>query len=86
MHCPAAELNLIQRDGGGTTAQLSVSEQDASSSQILQRAGSKDVILHPNLPPQCIGQWWLLVSVPPWPLLTISEESSEGRKAVRGTA
>lgn len=57
MHCPAAELNLIQPDGGGTTAQLSVSEQGASSSQILQRAGSKDVILHPNLPPQCIGQW-----------------------------
>lgn len=41
MHCPAAGLNLIQSDGGGTVAQLSASEQEASSCQILQRAGSK---------------------------------------------
>lgn len=82
MHCPAAGLNLIQPDGGGT--KLRASEQEASSCQILQRAGSKALILHQNLPPQCPGQWWLLVSAPPWPLFTISEESSEGTKAAEG--
>lgn len=46
----------------------------------------KALILHQNLPPQCTGQWWLLVSVTAWPLSTISEESSEQRKAVRGAS
>lgn len=52
MHCPAAGLNLIQRDGGGTVAQLSAPEHEASSCQILQRADPAQ-----NLPPQSTGQW-----------------------------
>lgn len=79
MHCPAAELNLIQRDGGGT-AQCSHGRMHPlakSCRGLAQKLSSCTKISHPNVQG--------IVSVPAWPVLTISEESSEGR-AVRGVS
>lgn len=94
IHCPAAELNLIQCDVGGTMPQLSILYQDALSCKILQRAYLKALILPQNLPRQCIEavyclQTWyrhqlVLASVPLCPLLTIYEKSSKGRRAIGG--